>query len=266
MDAQAITTLVDSVKSEPHFLELGAEHRVAVLPDGWHVEDISKLLPPPDRIKQRVELLTLDSLVAYVQGFRGAETVIFANEGDATYDVAFDYHRLSRGTCDHIAKYACPVSDQWKTWTLPSNNGKAMSQVDFARFIENNLIDIVRPVSADMLQIVLNLQIHKSAAFRSDLRLSDGQTKLSYEEDIQGRSKVGDLTIPDTFQLGIPVFIDGRYYALEARLRYRLDDGKLLMWYGLVRPLDVYRAAVKEVSDSIRKQLTDVPFWIGKRA
>ena len=63
----------------------------------------------------------------------------------------------------------------------------------------------------------------------------------------------------------MPVFVDGVRYELNARLRYRLDEGKLSLWYELVRPMDVYRAAVKAVSGSIRKQLDNVSFWIGKR-
>lgn len=268
MDAEAITELVASVKGAEH-IDLGLEHRVIVAPRGWAVHDISKTLPPPPRIRQHVELLTLESLVSYVEVFVNADSAIFANETDAKYEVVLDYHHQNqdveegRGACDHIARYACPRSDAWQIWTL--NDGKPKSQLDFARFIETNLIDIVKPVSADMLQIVLNLQVHKTAEFKGDLRLDSGGTKLSYDETVRGSARVGDLTIPDMFQLAVPVFVDGTRYELNARLRYRLDEGKLSLWYELVRPMDVYRAAVKAVSDSIRKQLTDVSFWIGKR-
>jgi uncharacterized protein YfdQ (DUF2303 family) len=269
MDTENVKAFVAAVKG-PTLLELGTEQRAVVIPEGWSVEDISKMLPPPPRVKQRVEILTLESLVAYALAFKTPTSAIFANETDATYDVALDYHRRNaadvgpeRGACDHVARYACPQSEQWTIWN--ANHAKAKTQLDFARFIEANLVDIVKPVSADMLQIVLNLQVHKTAEFKGDMRLDNGQSKLSYEETIRGNTKIGDLTIPDVFQLGLPVFIDGKRYAVDARLRYRLEEGKLSMWYELVRPVDVFRAAVKEVSDSLRKQLEGVPFWIGKR-
>lgn len=267
MDTEDIETLVHATL-EPIFKEIDAEHQFVALPHGWTVESVSQFLPLPDRIKQKVTLLTLESLVAYVTSYIGASTVIFANEGEATYDVAFDYHSSedrTRGECTHVASYECPKSDPWKIWNASS--GKGMSQVDFAKFIEANLIDIVKPASADMLQVVLKLQVKKNVKFSTDLQLGNGQTKLVYDEDIRGTTSVGDLTIPDVFQLGIPVFIDGIGYKLDARLRYQLGEGgKLLMWYELVRPLDVYRAAIKAVSDSLRKQLEEVLFFIGKRS
>ena len=267
MDTENIKALAGVVKG-PTILNLGPENQAVVIPEGWSVQNISEMLPAPERIKQRVELLTLDSLVAYVTGFKTHTTAIFANETDATYDVSLDYHgpvksAPGRGHCNHTARYACPKSEQWATWN--ALDGKPKTQLDFARFIEANLIDVVKPVSAEMLQIVLNLQVHKTAEFEGDMRLDNGQAKLSYKETVRGSTKIGDLTIPDVFQLSLPVFVDGKRYPVDARLRYRLDEGKLNLWYELVRPMDVYRAAVKEVSDSLRKQLEGVPFWIGKR-
>jgi uncharacterized protein YfdQ (DUF2303 family) len=262
MDAETIKELVAHVKGAT-VLSFDNEHHAVIVPDGWSAKDISTMLPPPDRIRQRVELLTLESLIDYASKFKLPDTAIFANETDATYEVVMDYHFESRGDCDHIARYACPRSESWQTWS--AHDGKAKSQLEFARFIETNLIDIVKPVSADMLQIVLNLQVHKTADFKGDLRLDNGAAKLSYEETVRGSTRVGDLVIPDLFQLNVPVFIDGARYPLDVRLRYRLDEGKLNLWYELVRPLDVYRAAVKAVSETVRKGLAGVPFWIGKR-
>jgi uncharacterized protein YfdQ (DUF2303 family) len=271
MEAEAAKILLGAATG-PQVLTLGDEHQAVVLPEGWQVQDISKMLPPSARIKQRVELLTLESFVAYVLKFRVAGTAIFADETAATFDAALDYHSResapatppTRGACEHIGRYACPQSEQWKLWK--GSDGKKVPQAEFARFIEDNLVDIMTPPSGDMLQVVLSLQVHKAADFKSEIRLDNGQTQLQYEETIRGSTRGGDLVIPDTFGLGIPVFIDGPSYPVQCRLRYRLDEGKLAMWYELVRPNDVYRAAVKEVSDSIRKQLADTPFWIGKRS
>jgi uncharacterized protein YfdQ (DUF2303 family) len=266
MDQNALSTLVDRVAPPPQQVSLDAEHRFALLPEGWRVEDISKLLPPPSRIRQRVELLTLGAFTDYVAKFKGAESIVFADETAAHYEAVLDYHSAAntlRGSCDHVARYTCPQSDQWKLWS--GSNSKAVSQVEFARFLEDNLPDITTPPAADFLQLVLQLQIHKAATFVSDIRLDNGQTRLRYEETIRNDTKQGDLQIPDAFVISVPVFVDGARYALKCRLRYRLDDSKLRMWYELERPMDVFRTAVKEVSDKVRKTLADVPFWAGKR-
>lgn len=266
MDADTVN-LISRLGDEPRLQEFG-EKQFAFVPQGWSVHDVSQFLAPPARIKQKVELLNLPSLVDYVNAYKGDSTVVFADESQALYDVVIDYHGKagSRGEKDHVARYTCPQSDQWKAWIGQNGPERKQTQADFGKFIEANLVDIVRPPGADMLQIALSLQVHKSAKFESDLRLDNGQTQFGYTEEIRGTQKGGSLAIPDMFQLGLQVFIDGDAYALDARLRYRLDDGKLWMWYELVRPNDVYRTAVKAVSDNIRRGLPDVRFWIGKRS
>jgi uncharacterized protein YfdQ (DUF2303 family) len=262
-------TLLDRAVARPQTIDLGPEHRLALMPADWAVQDLSKFLPPPERIRQRVELLTLESFIAYAAAFKDSESAILADETNAQYEAVLDYHLASegmRGTCEHIAKYTCPKSDPWQIWSAAS--GKRFTQVDFARFLEDNLPDITKPVAADLLQIVLKLQIIKSAEFESDIRLDNGQTQLTYLEKIRNSSdtKRGEMKIPDSFTLAIPVFVDGAKYPLKARLRYRLDEAKLSLWYELERPNDVFRAAVKGVSDSIRKGLEGVAFYAGKRS
>jgi uncharacterized protein YfdQ (DUF2303 family) len=253
---------IEAVK--PQRIVLGDEHQIVVLPNDWRVHDIASSLPPPDRIQQDVTLLTLDAFTSYVAKFKDDTSAIFADETSAQYEAVLDYHSTAlRGDSDHVARYACPQSDQWTLWK--SYNTKPMTQVDFARFLEDNLPDITTPPAADFLQLVLQLQIHKAASFVSDTRLDNGQTKLRYEETIRNDTKQGDLQFPDSFKIGVAVFVDGPRYEVKCRLRYRLDESKLRMWYELERPMDVFRAAVKAVSDQVKKTLPTVPFWAGKR-
>lgn len=44
-------------------------------------------------------------------------------------------------------------------------------------------------------------------------------------------------------------------YAVEARLRYRIDGGKMQMWYELVRPHKILEDAVSAVWDEIADAL-----------
>jgi uncharacterized protein YfdQ (DUF2303 family) len=265
-------TLIDRAVPKPERVVLGPEHQILMLPNDWSVHDISKHLPPPDRIRQNVTALTLQAFIDYVTTFVTEHSVVFADESQAQYEAVLDYHPATdveaytrRGTSEHVAKYACPKSDQWVLWT--ASNGKQFSQVDFARFLEDNLVDVAKPPAADLLQIVLQLQVKKAVEFTSDLRLDNGQTQLSYEEKIRGTSetKRGNMQIPDGFTINISVFVDGPRYPVNARLRYRLEEAKLRMWYELERSNDVFRAAVKAVSDGIRKELPDVAFFAGKR-
>jgi hypothetical protein len=195
--------------------------------------------------------------------------VIFANEPSANYEAVLDYHRAGqqvRSNCEHIMRYQCPHSDQWKAWNAGS--GKLIGQEEFAAFLEANLHDIRKPVGADMLQIALHLQVHKSAQFESGIRLDNGEVQFRYSEEIRGTAggkKVGDLTIPPTFELALPVFVDGTVWPVCARFRYRMNEGKLFLGYELIRPQEVFRAAVKSVTVQIAKGLPAVALFQGVR-
>ncbi len=150
------------------------------------------------------------------------------------------------GWQDHSAKYSCPLSPEWKTWTASS--GKQMSQADFAAFIENNLPDIAKLPAADMLEISRSLEAKKKVNFASGIRLSNGQNELTYEEEITGTAQKGQLNVPEEFTIGIAVLEGGVSYAVQARLRYRIaDSGKLTMWFELIRPHKVVEDAAREV-------------------
>lgn len=130
-----------------------------------------------------------------------------------------------------------------------------MSQEQFAHFIEQNLVDIVEPNSAEMLEISRELVAKKSANFSSSIRLSNGEHQFSYDEEIKGTTKSGNLSIPETFKIGIPVFLNGEAYSIEARLRYRINkEHQLEMWYELIRPHDIYEDAFNTIFANIEKQ------------
>jgi len=269
MDQEAIGRLLDAVRSSVAVHKFGNERAVALVPEGFTVHDISLLLPPPDRVKDEVTMLTAKSFVDYVAryGSPGA-TTIFADEGRSTYVAVIDYHNPNdledrRGTCEHIVRYECPTSLEWRAWTGAS--GKLMPQQDFARFIENNLPDINSPTAADMLAIALTLQVKKDAHYSSDLRLDNGQTQFRYEETIRGSSRAGDLSIPDSFRIAIPVFIGEPVKAIEAKLRYRISDQKLVIGFELVRAEAVLLEAVQKVTEGIRSDLVGFRLFIGRR-
>lgn len=266
MEAQAMREMLDTVKSSVGLTRFDDEHGMVVVPEGFSVKDIRDMMPPPPRPREAIELLTAQSFCDYVTRF-GADTrtVVFADEVSGLFTSVLDYHSPvgDRGTCDHRATYRCPHSEEWKIWT--GGSGRLLPQVEFARFVENNLPDIVSPSAADMLQIALSLQVKKDAHYSSDLRLDNGQTQFRYEETIRGTTKAGDLTIPDTFTINVPVLVGEERRTVAARLGYRIAEQKLVIGYELVRPQVVLLAAIQTVTATIKAQLAGFPLYIGKR-
>lgn len=265
MDADTVKQIVAAVQP-PSVFELSPEHKFAFLPEGASIYDLKALMPPPNRIKQTVKLLTVIAFLDYVNRFKSTETTIFANEANGRYEAVLDYHddeTGDRGTSEHVSLYDCPQSDQWKAWT--GKSGGWFGQVEFAEFLETNLREITSPTGATFLQVALDLQIHKGAEFESEVRLDNGQTKFRYSETIRGSTKAGDIEIPSAFTLTLPVFVDGSLHKLEARFRYRMEEGKLKLGYQLIRSNEVWNAAVKAVTAEMVQGAKEVHVYAGSR-
>lgn len=265
MDAETIKEIVNTIRVQPPVLtKIDDETAYAVLPEHYRIIDASNMLPPPNRPKQRVTLLSIESFSDYVRRFKAEHTAIFANEAQVSYEAVLDYHAPNcRGTCDHVATFKCQHSPQWLAWI--NQNGKLVKQGEFARHIENNLLDIVEPSSADMMQVALSLDVKKNVKFQSDIRLSNGQHQFRYEEEIRGTVRALDIEVPETFSLVIPVFDDEKMFQIAARLRYRLHEGDLQMGYELVRHSEVLRDATKEITQKIRGSLYGIDMYTGAR-
>lgn len=226
---------------------------VAVLPPGFKRESMEQYLPAPTRSRGHMNMRDMASFVSIVkQESKGEQTRIYGCYEPASFTAVFnDNFMESPGWRDHTATFSCPQSVEWKTWA--AKNKVKMAQVDFAQFIEDNLPDIVTPAAADMLEISRTLEAKKSVNFASAIRLSNGQNEFTYEEQVSGTANKGKLQIPEIFTIGIPVLEGGEKYGVECRLRYRIDGGKMLMWFDMLRPHKVVEDAIKQVWLSIEE-------------
>lgn len=225
----------------------GVPHVVA--PDGYQLHDFEQMLPSPRRLKGKRDLRDVKSFIALYNEFKTASSKLYGTVTPPKFvGVLNDSAASAPGWADHRVEYSCPLTIEWQTWT--GKNKQPMSQVDFAQFIEDNLPDLVE--GAQMLEVSRTLEATKKVNFASGIRLSDGQNQFTYEEEIQGAAAKGQMKVPETFQLGIPVFEGGDRYAVTARLRYRIDQGgRLVLWYDLERPHKILEDAVKGVWTAI---------------
>ena len=221
-------------------------------PDGYRVIDLEHLLQTPVRKRGHFKFNDAASFVAYFKRHQMAST-IYATLNPAKFVAVLDDHRSDEpGWRDHIASYECPLSVEWKAWT--GSNKKVFKQPDFAQFIEDNLPDIVEPSGADMLEISRTLEAKKKVDFASGIRLSNGQVEITYNETINGTAGKGKIQIPETFSIGIPVLEGGERYKVEARLRYRISEGDLVLWYDLLRPHKTHEDAIMGVWKHIAEE------------
>lgn len=232
---------------------------VAIVPEGYDVRELTHLLEQerPRRHRGNLKLLDADSFIRYVEphvAAGGNVNLLYRIEPAPVFKAVLNAATPEQPAHeDHTATYDAPLSKEWKTWT--QNDGEAMGQEKFAQFIERNLLDIAAPTGAEMLELATSFQAKKGVNFASGTKLQNGQTQLVYEETIQAKAgEKGQLTVPDEIKLRLPVF-EGSTIADEliAKFRYRIDGGKLYMWYELVRPHKVLEIATKDLLKQIEE-------------
>ena len=235
----------------------------AVVPKGYTLESLADYLPRPLRIEQAVTLHDADSFIGYVNEYaKEGVSLIFFNGEAEEFVAILDYHEKPElpNWCDHVAAFKVRRSVEFETWM--TSNRKQMSQVDFARFLEENLPDIAEPTSAELLQVALTFEAKKSVEFSSGVRLANGQIQFQYDEVVRGTAQKGTIEIPEKFVLGIPIHVNGPAYRIDVRLRWRLQEGKVAFWYEIVRPHRYIEDALKEIRQRIEQE-TSVGVFAG---
>lgn len=240
----------------------------AVLPEGYEVKSLESLQLAPSRIRQNVSLISPGSLIAYIQRYRDARSVVFADKTKTRIVAVLDFHENANNAAwgAHKAVYDCPFSDDWKAWCAGDN--AKMNQIDFAEFLENNIKNVA-PISDDysgpsgteLLEMVLAFQETRKSEFKSVKRLSDGTCQFAFSDEKSGS---GNTKMPEKISLAISPFHNGAAYQIDARIRYRLRDGQLVLWYELIEPKKVVEHAFQEIVTDMENQLgEDLPIYEG---
>ena len=165
--------------------------------------------------------------------------------GTATVTAIFND---SPGWRDFRAVYKPKGSVEWDRWLGNNGPSKAMTQEQFALFIEDNLQDIASvddmPSGTDMLAMATSLELNADNRFKSAIRLQSGGVDLTYV-DTEDNETLKKMRLFERFTVGIRVLRGGDAYRIDARLRYRTRDGKIHFWYELIRPDKTYEDALR---------------------
>lgn len=141
---------------------------LAVLPEGKRLEDLrpylDDLLDAPRRIEAAAQASQIQSLIAYLNRFKLADSVIFADDSPAAASLVgiVDFHGAAGGRDQtpggvatprfghHTVSYKFPLSDQFRAWSAIS--GKGLSHVEMADFLNDRAYDIANP-PIDWMQV-----------------------------------------------------------------------------------------------------------------
>lgn len=182
----------------------------------------------------------------------------------------------------HRAVFPFPLSDEWKAWQ--EQDKKPMSMIDFAAFLEDRIVDVLDMIPGEdslpedmqkfvnaiggriaspsrLLELSVGLKVHEKAAVSEAVNLASGEAQIQFVSEHVDASGA-PLKVPNLFLIGIPVFRNGQFYRLAARLRYRKSSSGLLFWYDLWRADRVFDHAFRDGCERARVE-TDLPLLFG---
>jgi uncharacterized protein YfdQ (DUF2303 family) len=235
-----------------------------VLPEGFAVQALP-VKGFPDRAAGLVKLRDAASLIQYVDDHKGATTRIYATLEPACFLAVFDDFLPGAGVDlasaanwrQWRAQFLVPHSREWQIWN--KHHKVQLSQLQFGEFLQDNLPDVVSPDGATLLEMSLNFEASQNGAFRSVQRLHDGSHNMLWAAE---NNASGSVKLPPEITVSIPVFENDVRHTLTARLRHRVNDGKLALWYELVRPHKVLEQAFMGTWEKV-KVATGVSILLG---
>jgi uncharacterized protein YfdQ (DUF2303 family) len=247
------------------------EVMTVAVPKGFEVKelDFEKHLPAPRRAKATATLTDAASYGAYVKRHANLSTMAWCEFNPQNFALKFtsviDEHALDApGWREHKALFEPDMSAEWKAWKV--GNRVVMGQVEFAEWLESHADDITTaeglPTAADMLTMATNFVATQDNALKSAVRLQSGGVSLTYVCDAD-KGTTESMKIFEKFGIGIPVFHGCPAWQITCRLKYRIQQGKVVFFYDMVRPDTTHKAASLELIEQVRGLLGDVPMLMG---
>lgn len=255
-DVQAI---IDTAlrSAAPHRLEPGHVHAFHT-PNGVERIDLTgdAYRTSPARKSGTTVVWDVPSFAEYFGKHSDQHSEVYADARNLEVAAVLDAHEPTAARWGgHRLHLQLRKTPEWQAWAV--NNGRLMSQEEFAEHLEDHCAELVAPPAAEMLEVAQSIQAASKVDFKSGTRLASGQRQLEYVETVTAKAgQRGQLTIPDTFEIGLVPFEGGHPYRVTARFRYRISgEGGLKLGYRLDRPENVLRAAFDDVIGDLQSRI-----------
>lgn len=252
----AVVADLASKAAEPAQITIVDDRLVGVVVNGQLTTfDLDKYRDNPVRAIGASTLTDQDSFVELVNRYSDqTATTVWSDVNAGTFTAVLDDHgRTSEdagglpGHGTHRSTLRLQNSPDWEHWLKLDN--KMVDQSTFAEHIEDGAGNIVKPEAAAMLELAQSFQANTRVDFESADRLDSGAVNLVFKETVAARAgHTGQIEIPTMIELNLQVFEGGAVYALKARFKYRIDNGRLTLGYRLIRPDVARKLAFDDVS------------------
>lgn len=230
----------------------------------------------PERMIGTARALTLQSFIDLINRHKDADTAVFGDiDSDSpSFLAVLDYHTMDHKPRfgQHRVSYKFPISPEWSAWKTA--NGVALSQGEWAAFIEEHIAELSAPMDAekaqfeplfqtkfalptDLVTMSRGMQIAVEATVKEVRSLQSGEVEIVYDE-VHKDGSGQKLIVPGLFVISIPLFIGADKTRLIARLRYRRQNQKLIWFYQLYQVENVMRESLLNDFEKVGRE-TSLP-------
>lgn len=201
--------------------------KYAILPHDFMVKELDDPGRLPPIPAKSVIVDDRASLSTYANRFKDGRSIIVADFDAGTISAHLDWHPhnqhedfLTSGSLRHSVTLKLRPSEEFARWS--AMEGKIHPQDEFARFLEENSMDVAFPEAATMIEISRDFEATVGQSYKSSIRLDNGDRKLRFETDTR---VMNDVIIPERFTLSIPIYNGEQPDTLTALFRWRAMGG-----------------------------------------
>lgn len=231
------------------------------------LHDLEPILAPlrdkPRLIAQDIDVRTPKSLAAYMNLYADtSHMALVSTAAPFTVCVILDYHiadpELEEGNQPRWGSHTITMKPRYTpayaAWR--ERHRKQLGQRDTMEFLEDRMVDVVKPDAADVMDMVMNFDGLTKVTFSSSQRLTDGRVQVVYKEE---EADSGRVTFYEELTLMLPVFEGAEPEPVKVRVRHRTRDGQLSFIFVIANIEELERAAFERLCDVWRVDFTSVP-------
>jgi uncharacterized protein YfdQ (DUF2303 family) len=221
---------------------------------GFLTADETQRLPVPPRPQGRVEVYTAESFMAVLEQrkLNGRPSTAYADD-DRKWLTAIlnDDSGDTAGWRDYQVALVQRRTPEWQAWL--DRNEQLHGQESFAELLEDRASQVIDPDPATMIEIAQTLQGTMKVDWAAGGRLQDGSRQLRWTETVDARAgQTGELAIPPSFMIKLPLFRGGPDALVTVALRFRIGP-PLKFLYKVLDVDRLEREAFEEAVDQVRQ-------------
>lgn len=175
----------------------------------------------------------------------------------------------------HLVTLELIETEDWKNWVGCNGVDNAMTQEEFAMFLEENQHlfnnEKLPPglKGAELLELVTTLYAKSNVRYNKQIRLQNGASRFDFEEDVTVSGQVttgtapGVIEFPQFIYAAIQTHEGGETYQVPARLKTRISGRSLTIWYETVQLHKIVQDAVLGTVRKVSEKTGIIPL-IGK--